>query len=447
MSYTVKIYAIFYQRLSPPGVGSCMRCRGGAGSHASKFLDKWSSPLTKADTQPAPTRAPPAEAARGPAFGRQTYHTAVRGVLIFVVMLDHNDIIRNVRSVQDWFLPMTFHVAGFLMLPFLAPSRALSWRASVDRPIRYLVPFLFALLGYSAAFQLIVRKQWPSIDRAIDFVHAFVFADPWSLQVSTGFVMLWFLPTLFSVVLLVSLYDSVSARSRIALLAVTTAVHLFVGAASLSQKMSVPQGLLIALYVFPLGIAMQHVMPWLSARRRHVLIGIAAAGVLLACWSFELGTEVEVATLVLPTWRQPLWIIATDLSDLSGLVLLVISAPVLARIPGVLLLGKYSLLVYLFHPILYKPLLALMLPFCDSSLLASPSGEVLYWLGAAASVGCVAGLSLGCATICHSSRLFREMVTPRGVGDWWPVAFFNSQSHRAGDRQFRGDIPPKDPNP
>ena len=51
----------------------------------------------------------------------------MRGVLILAVILDHNDIIRNVRPVQDAFLPMTFHVTGFLFLPFLLPHKRVSW--------------------------------------------------------------------------------------------------------------------------------------------------------------------------------------------------------------------------------------------------------------------------------------------------------------------------------
>ncbi len=362
----------------------------------------------------------PADGTPLPAIPGRSDHTAMRGMLILAVLLDHNDIVRNVHAVNAWFLPMTFHVAGFLLLPFLAPARPLSVPMARDHAVRYLVPFLFALLTYAAAFQFLAMRLPPDAAWAGHVVRAFLLADPWSLKLATGFIVLWFLPALLCMVLLAAACVR-APRLRPMLLAVALGVHLGVGAAPQAFKGAVPQGLLIALYLFPLGLVVRQAAPWLLRRSGLWVVPVAAC-VLLACWRFELGHEVEVATLVLPTWRQPLWVIATDCSDLSFLAILASCASKLARVPGLVVLGRYSLMVYLIHPLVYKPVLAVLLRFCMPALLASPVGMALYWTGAAASVVVAGGVSLALAALVQAWSPLRSLVTPRGLWDWAPVA-------------------------
>ena len=349
-------------------------------------------------------------------------HNVARGILMLAVILDHNDIIRNVRSVNNWFLPMTFHVAGFLLLPFLMPPKRLSLGMARDHAVRYLVPFFFFLLSYAIAFQVLIAKQTPAGDWLKKLAIAFLFADPWSLQASTGFVVLWFLPALLSLVLLAALFNSGPAPLRAAILAFAISVHLTIGAAPVSVKTAVPQGLLIAFYMLPLGLAVRYALPWLVDRKRRAWVAAAALAGLLASWTFELRTEVEIATLIVPTLLQPLWVIATDLSDLSFLIILIVWSPMLARIPGLALLGQYSLLIYLFHPILYKPILKALLQYCILAELATSGGTARYWAGAAASVVSVSAISLAASATVRAWPLLGALVTPRDFQNWLPVA-------------------------
>lgn len=338
-------------------------------------------------------------------------YDVVRGVLMVMVMLDHNDIVRNVRGVNQWFLPMTFHVAGFLLLPFIVRPRKLSGPMVRDHAIRYLTPFFFAVLFYAAAFHVVVAKDAFTSQTLADLVAALAFADPWHLQVATGFIVLWFLPALLSVVLLMAVYDAVAFPGRAAILAVALLVHLAVGAVPMAFKQYAPQGFLIALYIFPLGVAMRSVLPWLGEARRPGLIAASCASAVLACWAFERGREVEVATLVLPTLREPLTVLATDVSDLGFLTVLIIASRRLAALPAFALVGRYSLLVYLLHPIFYKPILAALLR------VAGP-GFLLYWAVAAASVVAVACASLVAAWAIQACEPARKLITPRGIQDW-----------------------------
>ena len=58
-----------------------------------------------------------------------------------------------------------------------------------------------------------------------------------------------------------------------------------------------PQGILIAAYVFPLGLLVQYAAPWFVRQEHRVLIVTGAIVALGLCWTFEYGTEVEIATV------------------------------------------------------------------------------------------------------------------------------------------------------
>jgi hypothetical protein len=183
-------------------------------------------------------------------------------------------------------------------------------------------------------------------------------------------------------------------------------------------KTTVPQGWLIALYIFPLGVAARQIAAWCLHKQRAPWAACLAAAAVLACWLFERGQEVEVATLVLPNIAQPLWVIATDISDVGFLVALLVCSPILARVPALLALGRFSLIVYLVHPLLYKPILHVLLRFCTLDLLATPYGSAMYWAGAALSVLLVGAVSLGIAAGIQAWPVARRVITPRGLGDW-----------------------------
>jgi len=332
-------------------------------------------------------------------------------------MLDHNDIIRNVRSVNAWFLPMTFHVTGFLLLPFLAQPKLWSTAMVRDHAIRYLTPFLFAVLGYAIAFHIVVAHHEPPSTSALIVIQAILVADPTSLHNATGFIVLWFLPALLSIVLLNSLFASLSHHGRLIMIAVAVAVHMTVGGFSPLIKQSVPQGLLIALYVLPLGFILQAIMPWVTASRHRLLMFGACVALLFASWTVEHAYDIEVATLDLPTLSNPLFTLATDASDLSFLVAAAIIAPLLARSSALRLLGRYSLVIYLVHPLLYKPILSGLLQVCTLQTLSRPHGAVLYWSGAAASVVLVASVSLVLAMTLEAIAPVRRLVLPRNLPD------------------------------
>lgn len=367
-------------------------------------------------------RSAAARAAQGMASVPYANYEAVRGVLILAVIFDHNDIIRGIRSVQDWFLPMTFHVAGFLLLPFLVSPKRLSLQMVRDYAFRYLTPFVFALLGYSMLFQIFVVGHAPDVIWLKNLAAAMFWADPWSLLKATGFIVLWFLPALLSTVFLAALFNSSSRGWRIAIIVFSVCVHVLVGFAPVSLKSGIPQGLLIALYIFPLGVAARYCIPKLMDGRPILLAVSILAALALAGWAIERGREIEIALLLVPTLMQPVYVILNDFGDLAIFAVLIMCSPVLIRIPGLQILGRYSLLVYLIHPIFYKAIFLLLLPRYHVTELTTSSDILRYSAGAVISVASATGFALLAAVVIHGTRL-RALITPRSFYDWLPVTF------------------------
>src|SRR6478672_8405589 len=79
-----------------------------------------------------------------------------KALLILVVVIDHNDVAHALFPAT--FRPLTFHVLGFLLLPFLVRQPRLSWMFVLDRFARYWVPYLSIMTVSSLLFWLLYHK-------------------------------------------------------------------------------------------------------------------------------------------------------------------------------------------------------------------------------------------------------------------------------------------------
>ena len=347
---------------------------------------------------------------------------AVRGVLILMVMFDHNDIVRAVRGVDAWFMPITWHVAGFLMLPFLANAWTLGKASVRDMAVRTLVPFAAATLAYAALFHLVRAPGQAGPLGGADWIVALLVGSAELLKPATGFLMLWFLPALFSTRLLLALIDARRGGAwfglALAVGAASALAYLLVGALPYAAKAWVPQGVLIALYILPLGLLLRATMALLGDAWRRWWVAAVFAALSLACWWAMVGINVEVATLDLPTIATPGRVLLIGTTDVAFLVTLLGFAPLLSRVPFLALLGRHSLIVYLVHPLLYKPVFAALLPLSLQQDRATLAGSLTYWSIALASVAAVGVLSVAAATLVAEVGWLRHAVTPRDWADW-----------------------------
>lgn len=90
--------------------------------------------------------------------------------------------------------------------------------------------------------------------------------------------------------------------------------------------------------------------------------------------------------------------------------------------PLLSIIGKYFLVIYLVHPLLYKPIMAFLLPITRRLDTSVASQAWLYSVLAFASVAIVTAVSLAVAFTTARFAVVRQMVTPRDWNDWLPVA-------------------------
>ncbi len=126
------------------------------------------------------------------------HSTQIKGLLMLLIIIGHNAILmeHNGDFTLKSFL-YSFHVWAFFILPFLYPIPTLSKEKIVRNAKRLLLPytllFVLFLIGYS-----ILSHKTPEIKNTL---LAFLSASQILLKDTIGFRLLWFLPTMFIVLL------------------------------------------------------------------------------------------------------------------------------------------------------------------------------------------------------------------------------------------------------
>ncbi len=272
---------------------------------------------------------------------RDVANDATKGMLIALVALGH---CAAAQRVWPWLHAgglYDFHVLAFLLLPFLRPASACSTRVFADRAVRYLVPFV--------AFALLSALVWhatlhPSV-RWYDLPLALIRGDVSALAQGVGFTFLWFMPCLLSLTILRSLFAATRQPVRAILVAALLVLHgLLAGCA-----LPLPLNPLPALFALPLGWAVAALAPW--QRGRWLFLAVAIACGAIAGIS---GDHINVASLSLPDWRAPDRLLLHDVYAIAATLTAVHFGGVLARVPGLAQVGRYSLVIYLSHQFVLK---------------------------------------------------------------------------------------------
>jgi hypothetical protein len=123
----------------------------------------------------------------------------------------------------------SFHVYGFLFLPFLFAVKPLTGRSIADRAVRYLAPYAVFYLVASVMFFVMYRRSNGLIAWAGDTLVGLVVASPKTVQKASGFQLFWFLPALFSLTVFRSLWVYLGKRTRVAVFVVFCVLQPAVG--------------------------------------------------------------------------------------------------------------------------------------------------------------------------------------------------------------------------
>ncbi|MFJ3054905.1 hypothetical protein [Herbaspirillum sp. NPDC087042] len=300
----------------------------------------------------------------------------VKGVLILLVMFDHNEYAHQLYPL--FLTGFAFHVLGFLALPFLRPSVALSWDYFQKTLIRYYYPFFLIVSAMGVVTMLTVSGF--SIESLKRLLLAFYSGNNDSLKTATQMALLWFLPSLISVLLLKALVDGCSPGGKIFLLGAMTIAHLFVGPLAESIRSYLPLGLLPAIYSVPLCYLLAFFNRQCCERLSNVQGALLSSGIFLAvkCLQMKLGLSQELGFALVSDYSNLPALVVNDLESITGaLMLFQLSRLRLLDFLG--WFGAQTLPTYLIHPfvalVIYKvcekmlPDAGLMVKFCISMVL------------------------------------------------------------------------------
>lgn len=329
----------------------------------------------------------------------------LKGMLIILVIADHNDFTRQL--FHGFFLGLTFHVVGFMTIPFLKPAEPIGTRRFANYAFRLYWPFLLVTCGLWLIVTLIGNV--PLYDRSIQLVHALYSANANLLKQVTHMGLLWFLPSFIAIVALRNLIDTMGKTARRVALIALAVIHVVIGTVALAIENFLPLGLLPALYIVPLAfIAAGIHQRWLAPMRTWKALTLTvAAFVAVKAVQMHWSLANEVGFSAVADWRDPQALLVNDLEAITGTLMLF----QLARLKlGKLLdaCGKYSMQMYLFHAfialIIYKAMLLLV-----------PDGPVIVLF--VASLAATIVITLFVAAFVMRFDLLRRLIFPREPGD------------------------------
>lgn len=279
----------------------------------------------------------------------------IKGMLIILVMFDHNEFAHQL--FPGFLQGFAFHVLAFLALPFLRSPEPLSRTFFQKLLFRYYYPFF--LIACAMAVLTMVLNRDVSARSVGNLLLALYSGNNDILKRTTQMALLWFLPSLISVLLLRSFLGSMSKTLQMPALALLVIAHFFVGTVAAAVRDYLPLGLLPAIYAVPLCCL-------LALVNRAVCDRLAPMGAVIACTCLFLvvkwlqlrwGLSQELGFALVSDYAHPLDLLINDLEAVSGALMLFQLSRL--KLPALLeRCGHDTLAVYLIHPfvalIIYK---------------------------------------------------------------------------------------------
>lgn len=339
------------------------------------------------------------------------YDTDVaKGVLISLIVAGHNTLINTYIPILNNII-YSFHVFGFLFLPFIRDSNILNRKGIWDRFVRYMVPF-FVFYTLSAILFLLIEKRGQDISTWLfDYIIGLLINSAPLTDIATGFQLYWFLPTLLTLTILRNFLSQLSGRANVAAFVGFLMLHGFIGGTPEEFKAFVPFGIHIVIYIWPLAM----MAGWL-ANRAVLSKKIACTALAILLFTFTaiiiMKTNVNLAVLKLFYYKNILLMLIHDTNAVAAFVTIVSFSAYIPLSKIWRALGKYSLEIYLFHSLIYQALLRAYQAavahniIADTALLA---GLILFVI--------TCGISYAVAVVGCRLPVWR-FAFPRSLDDW-----------------------------
>jgi fucose 4-O-acetylase-like acetyltransferase len=342
---------------------------------------------------------------------------ALKGFFFLLVAIGHNTLINT--NIEGLFPTLyAFHIQAFFFLPFLFPAIAPSRRLLAGRAVRYLVPHTAFFAVATLLYALMYRHGDSPLRIAGDAVFAWAVSSARVYKEACGFYLFWFLPTLLVWTALRGAWTVAGRGLRFALLGAVLAAHPFLGGLSEEAKRLVPLGLPIVIYMLPLALGVEWLWRrgYLPRRRAAAIGGLAAFAALLVVFRLR-GGFTSLSYLSFYTWREPGMLLLADATAAAAFLGFDAAGDLLARTPGLALLGRHSMTAYLAHSLVYQGLLSL----ASARALEETASAAGVALGIALLAATLA-ISLGVAATIEKVDVLRRWITPRDQREWPPTA-------------------------
>ncbi len=324
--------------------------------------------------------------------------SALKGFLLLLIVLAHNELLMtNSAGEQSFVLDcfQLFVVQGFFLLPFLYGRKVLTGRRALDYLANLWVPYAWIFvvcLLFNAAY----THRFASL---VEYGYAFIIGSGPLLKRIIGFTYPWFLPAMFSLLILKGLYDR-GGVWPVVLGAASGGFWIAIvgfGVNRYTVGNFTPLGISQALSSLPIALWSAALCTRLASRGNPVAVRM------LTGFMFFL---VVVAYYYRDLWPATMGRLLWFFMPISASAFLFSCRDILARSRLLILLGAYSMPIYLVHVIVYNALVRGLQPAH-----AGRSG-VLAWGIFAFTVGISLGFSMGLKKF---SRLYGWLF-PSGFG-------------------------------
>lgn len=271
--------------------------------------------------------------------------TLLKGILILLIMLGHNSILMQERAIFNYLYH--FHVYVFLLLPFLYNIPQFTFE-------RVKKDFIHIYKPYTIFFVILVLINTYVLNTKFNItqvLYAYISGNEYMLKANIGASFLWFMPTMFSLLLLRNLLFH--KPSKVLWTCVILSVLTFVATrviwiTTIYNYPYILFGGTVAIVYFSLAVLSRFIY-----EKYHNLKYFGC----ISCTIFILASVFNFTNLYGITYNIVTWSILpiSALYTLATIVKYMKEGNILTRCFHYL--GKESLPIYLFHVIIYNAIL------------------------------------------------------------------------------------------
>jgi len=336
---------------------------------------------------------------------------AAKGILILFVILGHSTNFWTPEPFATFSIKF-FHVACFLLFPFIYDIKKIDEAFLKDRFARYYIPFAVFLLGYSILYFIAFKgisdfPQWIG-----DVGKAFIFGTATTLDAASGLRALWFLPALMSVVLLCTfLIGNLKIHIGLLLL-ITLAVHITVGLIPLDIATYMPLGLVNALYLLFLGFFIRYVTNHYKEKLEKISLVFLALTIISIALAYHFNTLIKFPIMALPDFTTPIALLIHGVIIISAFLFL-ITTPLFKNNLFLKWCGRNSLILYLTHLFFLAVAIQFFNSVFDNSAVTLQTTLIVAFIFITAFAGGTA-----CVFILNHSKFLSTLVMPRNWNEW-----------------------------